>query len=65
MAIPHVDSMSYTDNGALDPACYWHGTIEELRGKGDKVSISCLSSSHYLQGVGMGEGKMVLEEVRF
>jgi hypothetical protein len=31
MIIPHKDSISFTAEGSVDPSCYWHGTVEELR----------------------------------
>lgn len=31
VVMPHANAMTYLNDGALDPACYWHATIEELR----------------------------------
>jgi hypothetical protein len=36
--MPHVNSMSFVDKETLDPASYWHATVEELREeKGETV----------------------------
>jgi hypothetical protein len=64
--MPHANAMTYLNDGTLDPACYWHTTIEELRkepGKQEKVSVvvnSLYSTSHVAD---LGHGEMVLEEI--
>jgi hypothetical protein len=61
--------MSFVDKDTLNPSCYWHATIEELReepGRRGKVCPQALSffplrSMFFL---GLGKSEVVLEESR-
>jgi hypothetical protein len=51
--------MSYLDEETLDPACFWHGTIEELRKEPraqEKVGFSSIFQAYYSRHlVGLGQ----------
>ena len=59
VVMPHVQSMSYLDEETLDPACFWHGTIEELRKEPraqEKVGFSSIFQAYYSRHlVGLGQ----------
>jgi hypothetical protein len=63
-----MKSASFVDKDTLDPASYWHATIEELREeRGKTVGLTFTFSIYiyiYVVAVGLGESEMVLEEVR-
>ena len=64
--MPHMKSASFVDKDTLDPASYWHTTIEELREeRGETVGPTFTFSIYiYVIAVGLGKSEMVLEEVR-
>jgi hypothetical protein len=67
--MPHVKSTPFVDKESLDPASYWHATIEELREEREERVSPIFTFFIYIYNqsftVGLGESEMVLEEVRF
>jgi hypothetical protein len=65
--VPHKKFMVFIDDETLDPKCYWHGTVEELRQESREEKVDCISSTlcflclTYVFLVGLGQNQVVLE----
>jgi len=46
--MPHMKSASFVDKDTLDPASYWHATIEELREERGKTVGLTFTFSIYI-----------------